>query len=67
MKKQRLIWVAIHEKEGGVTPTYYFDFDLLNQLGFPDSYIFDVIKEMNIMAEKEVSERSNKPQNLDKQ
>ena len=42
---KKLIWVEIHKKGRNVTPTYYFDFDFLNKLGFPDEYIFNFIKE----------------------
>lgn len=51
------MWVDLREKGDEITPTYYFDFDLLNQLGFLDPYMFDFIKEMKIMAKKEIKER----------
>ena len=54
---KKLIWIEIHKKSNSVTPTYYFDFDLLNQLGFPDTEIFSFIEEIKTFAEKEIKER----------
>ncbi len=56
-----LIWVDIRKKSNGITPTYYFDFDMLNQLGFPDREIFSFIEEMKLFAEKEANERKKEP------
>lgn len=57
---KKLIWVDIHKKGRSITPTYYFDFDLLNQLGFPDNDILSFLEEMKIFAQKEMGERKNK-------
>ncbi|MBI5872167.1 hypothetical protein HZB88_03715 [archaeon] len=54
---KKLIWVEIHKKGKNVTPTYYFDFDFLNKLGFPDNEMFSFIGEIKIYAEKEMKER----------
>ncbi len=54
---KKLIWTDIHKKGKGIEPIYYFDFDLLNELGFPDTKMFSFIEEMKKMAEKEVNER----------
>ena len=60
-KKQRLIWVDIKEKDDGITPTYYFEFDKLNELGFSDNEMFSFIKEMKLMAKKEIKDRAGSP------
>ena len=59
-RKGRLIWTDIRVNKEELTPTYYFDFDLLNEVGFPDGEIFNFIEEMKTFAEKEIKERSNK-------
>ena len=60
MKKQRLIWVDIKENSKGVTPTFFFDFELLNELGYSDNEMFSFIEEMKTFAEKEAKERADK-------
>ena len=55
--KRKFIWADIHKKSRKITPTYYFDFDLLNQLGFPDSEMLSFIEEMKFYAEKDMKER----------
>ncbi|MBS3106729.1 hypothetical protein J4419_03650 [Candidatus Woesearchaeota archaeon] len=54
---KKLMWVDIHEKRNKITPIYYFDYDLLNQLGFPDSEMLKFIEETKRFAEKEIKER----------
>ncbi len=53
------MWMDIHSKDKEITPWYYFEFDKLNELGFPDTYIFDFMREMEVMAKKEIKERLN--------
>lgn len=60
MKKQILIWVDIKENSKGITPTYFFDFELLNELGYSDNEMFSFIEEMKTFAEKEMKLRSDK-------
>ena len=58
--KRKLIWADIKENSKGITPTYYFDFELLNELGYPDNDMLSFIEEMKTFAEKEAKERANK-------
>ena len=37
--------------------TYYFDFDLLNEIGFLDDEMIKMLEEMKIFAENELKER----------
>ncbi len=60
VKKQRLIWANIHVKDNNITPTYYFDFDKLNDLGFPDCEMLAFIMERKMYAQKEMKEKKNK-------
>ena len=61
---KKIIWVDIHKKKrNSITPTYYFDFDLLNQLGFPDSEMLCFIEEMKTHAQKEMEERKKDVEN----
>lgn len=62
---KKLIWVDIHKKGDYITPTYYLDFDLLNELGFFDSEMLAFIEEMKEHAQKEMEERKNKSGQVD--
>lgn len=55
---KKVIWADIHKRGRDITPTYYFDFDFLNDLGFPDSEMLSFIEEMKAFAEKEQKERA---------
>ncbi len=55
--KRKLIWVDVNVSKKMLTPTYYFDFDLLNQIGFPDNIMLSFLEEMKTFAEKEMKER----------
>lgn len=59
-KKHKLIWADIHEKDNNITPWYYFEFDKLNEIGFPDSEMLAFIEEMKTYAQKDIEERKNK-------
>ena len=56
---KKLIWVDIHKKRNTITPTYYFDFEYLNSLGFQDKEMLTFLEEMKSFAEKELKERSD--------
>ena len=58
--KRKLFWVEIHKKGNTIAPTYFFDFDMLNELGFPDDEMYSFLEEIKLYAEKEMNERSNK-------
>ncbi len=62
-KHKKLIWADIHEKDNQITPWYYFEFDRLNEMGFPDSEMLAFIEEMKTCAQKEMEQRKNKPKN----
>lgn len=55
---KKLIWVDVRNRRDGTTPTYYFDFDYLNTLGFQDKDMLDFLEDMRIFAKKEIEERS---------
>lgn len=56
-KKHKLIWANIHEKDNMITPRYFFEFDKLNEIGFPDAEMLIFIEEMKTIAQKEIKER----------
>ena len=58
--KRKLFWVEIRKKGNTIAPTYFFDFDMLNELGFSDDEMYSFLEEIKIYAEKEMNERSNK-------
>ena len=41
--KRKLFWAEIRKKGNTITPTYFFDFDMLNELGFPDNEIYSFL------------------------
>ncbi len=43
-KKHRLISAYIREADSSITPWYYFEFDKLNEIGFPDSEMLTFIE-----------------------
>ncbi|MFH1065693.1 MAG: hypothetical protein V1734_04285 [Nanoarchaeota archaeon] len=59
---KKLIWADINKRGRNINSTYYFDFELLNQLGFPDSEMLSFIEEMKTFAEKEQKERAEERQ-----
>ena len=61
--KRKLIWADITIKKQVLYPTYYFDYDLLNEIGFPDEQLIKMLDEMKVHAEKELKDRKEKKQN----
>ncbi len=57
---KKLIWADIYNKRDTITPIYYFDFNYLNELGFPDDEMLKFLDEMKDFAEKEMKERADK-------
>ena len=55
--KRKLIWTDVTVRKRCLYPTFYFDFDLLNEAGFPDEEMIKMVEEMKIFAEKELKER----------
>ena len=55
--KRKLFWAEIRKKGNTIAPTYFFDFDMLNELGFPDNEIYSFLDEIKIYAEKEMKQR----------
>lgn len=58
--KRKLIWTDVTVRKRCLCPTYYFDFDLLNEIGFPDDEMIKMLEEMRTFAEKELKERREK-------
>jgi len=61
--KRKLIWANISVRKRVLYPTYYFDYDLLNEIGFPDEQMIFLLDEMKEHAEKELKDRKEKKQN----
>ena len=55
--KRKLFWAEIRKKGNTITPTYFFDFDMLNELGFSEDEMYSFLEEIKIYAEKEMMER----------
>ena len=55
--KRKLFWVEIYKKGNAISTNYFFDFNMLNELGFPDDEIYSFLEEIKIYAEKEIGER----------
>ena len=55
--KRKLIWTDVTVRKRCLCPTYYFDIDLLNEIGFPDEEMIKIVEEMKTFAEKEFKER----------
>ena len=45
------------DKKGDFIPLYTFKFSEINRLGFSDSYLLDMIKEMESLAKEKIKKR----------
>jgi len=50
------MWTDVTVRKQNMCPTYHFDFDLLNKIGFQDEDMIEILEEMRIFAEKEMKE-----------